>query len=504
MRVAAGLLVLLLLTTAARAQLVGHASSERFWLARRVSPEGQRAGAYTSVLQRDLGVGGEWREVHRSGLRVIDMAHRGADAALVLENGSWRLVSPGFFTAPEPLPDGLLMRRLASWPGGFYALGEAVAGSAAATRRAGTQPGDAAVSLRAGQWTLHRFSGNRWSRVALLDGKLLPRRGDLVSLTTHAGRAAVAVSHGDGTVHVARFDDDGNPELLPAPSVPRLREMKLLGDFPRLTLVVETENGEIRLLLLDGQRWTESSALALDRRIATSRWRAVAVVGGNVTVVAEQEDGLVEQSFGAAGQALGEAREVNNRTPGQRGQAEYWLNLFIMLVLLVVMFTTLRQRPMPSLEQMRERRIELAPHGLRVLAGLIDVSTALAASAYVGWRTGNDLSALEAMSTTELIVVGVLSALYPIHTTIGELIAGRSIGKLLCGLRVRDVNGGEARTGAILIRNFVRVPDTLLVFPLAFILLSPLRQRVGDMAAGTIVVRDSEEPATGGNDDAGG
>jgi uncharacterized RDD family membrane protein YckC len=503
MRVSAGLLVLLMLTTTTRAQLSADASQERFWVAWRVMSDGHRAASHTSVLQRDLGVGGEWREVHRSGLRVIDIGHRGGDAAIVLENGSWRLVAPGFFTAPEPMPDGLSMRRLASWPGGFYALGEVTSDSSATTRRAGTRPGATDGLPRSGQWTLHRFAGNQWSRLALLEDPLLPRPGDLVSLTTHAGRAAVAVSHGDGTVHIARFDEAGKPEMLPPVSVPRLREIKLLGAFPRLTLAVEQDNGEMRLLALDGDRWTESSVLSLDARIAAARWRAVAVVGGNITVVAEHEDGLVEQSFGASGQPLGEARGIELKAPGQRGQAEYWLNLLIMLVLLVVMFTTLRQRPMPTPEQMRERRLELAPHSLRLLAGLIDVSTALAASLYVGWRTGNDTTALDVLSTTELVVVGVLTALYPIHTTIGELLAGRSVGKLLCGLRVRDISGGEASSGAILIRNFVRVPDTLLLFPLAFILLSPLRQRVGDMAAGTIVVRDVEEPATGGDDDAG-
>lgn len=494
-----GCLLLVVASSPVSAQLAAHASAERVWVARRVPGTDGRAGSLTLVLQRDVGLQGEWREAHRDSLRVVDLAHRGTDAAIVTENGSWRLVSPGYYAAPVPLPEGVLMRRIASMPGVLLALGEVVSAPRLATRPVvqggGSRPPTTGASpaFQVGDWVLFRLSGNRWSVLSILDEPLRPRPGEEVSLTTHAGTAVLAVAHHDGKIHLARVEDHGNKATLPAIESSRLRSMKLLGGLPRLTLAVEDDRGTMRLLALAGDAWETLAPLALDPRMAAARWRAAAAVGGNVVVFAEHEGRLLEQSFTPAGQPLGDAREIEPRVPGQRGQAEYWLNLVIMIVLLVVMFTTLRQRPMPGLEQMRERRLTLAPHSLRLLAGLIDAVPAVAASIYVAWRTGNEQSALEVLSATELAVVGLLSATYPLHTAIGELVAGRSLGKLLCGLRVCDVSGGAAKPGAILVRNFVRVPDVLLVFPLAFILLSPLRQRVGDMAAGTIVVRDTEE-----------
>ena len=47
-------------------------------------------------------------------------------------------------------------------------------------------------------------------------------------------------------------------------------------------------------------------------------------------------------------------------------------------------------------------------------------------------------------------------------------------------------------TGVSLMRNALRIID-LPAFPLALILFSPLRQRAGDLAAGTLVVHGKTE-----------
>jgi uncharacterized RDD family membrane protein YckC len=82
-------------------------------------------------------------------------------------------------------------------------------------------------------------------------------------------------------------------------------------------------------------------------------------------------------------------------------------------------------------------------------------------------------------------------------TTALELFTrGRSIGKLLTGTRVAALDGSRATPAAILVRNLLRVIDILLFFPLSFVFFSPLRQRVGDMAGGTIVIsNDAPEVA---------
>ena len=58
------------------------------------------------------------------------------------------------------------------------------------------------------------------------------------------------------------------------------------------------------------------------------------------------------------------------------------------------------------------------------------------------------------------------------------------------GLRVVNLDGSRVRPRAAMLRNILRVVDlTLALFPLVMIFLSPLRQRIGDVAAGTLVVR---------------
>ena len=77
---------------------------------------------------------------------------------------------------------------------------------------------------------------------------------------------------------------------------------------------------------------------------------------------------------------------------------------------------------------------------------------------------------------------------------------GRTPGKAAIGIRVVQTGGRPVRFGASSVRNLVRIVDTL---PFAYaigmiaILVSPKNQRLGDMAAGTLVVRDRKPEPSG-------
>ena len=69
---------------------------------------------------------------------------------------------------------------------------------------------------------------------------------------------------------------------------------------------------------------------------------------------------------------------------------------------------------------------------------------------------------------------------------------GQTIGKRMYGLRVIGEDGSPARFTAVLIRNLARVVDFLPSFyglGLLIVIVSPRSQRLGDLAAGTYVVR---------------
>lgn len=69
-----------------------------------------------------------------------------------------------------------------------------------------------------------------------------------------------------------------------------------------------------------------------------------------------------------------------------------------------------------------------------------------------------------------------------------EWLAAGTVGKLLLGARVRTTGGGRASLWRVLVRNLLRPVDLLLVGEV-LILLTPRRQRLGDLLAGTVVVR---------------
>ena len=68
---------------------------------------------------------------------------------------------------------------------------------------------------------------------------------------------------------------------------------------------------------------------------------------------------------------------------------------------------------------------------------------------------------------------------------------------MACGLKVVSLDGSRPTLGQVALRNVLRVIDAGLGFlPLLLVHFSPLRQRVGDAAAGTLVVlKDAPERA---------
>ncbi len=97
-----------------------------------------------------------------------------------------------------------------------------------------------------------------------------------------------------------------------------------------------------------------------------------------------------------------------------------------------------------------------------------------------------------------LLVIGIFVA----HTTITELFTGRTIGKLLTGLRIVTREGRPADIRQRLLRGLSKFFDLVAWFLLVVPLLTPYRQRLGDLLAGTVVVMDRprESDKTGESD----
>jgi uncharacterized RDD family membrane protein YckC len=72
-----------------------------------------------------------------------------------------------------------------------------------------------------------------------------------------------------------------------------------------------------------------------------------------------------------------------------------------------------------------------------------------------------------------------------------EALTGMTVGKRMVGIRVVDENGEHLSLAAAVVRNVLRLVDAFFFYLVGaiFALASPLGQRLGDRAAGTVVVR---------------
>ncbi|HEV7237477.1 MAG TPA: RDD family protein, partial [Ktedonobacteraceae bacterium] len=85
-------------------------------------------------------------------------------------------------------------------------------------------------------------------------------------------------------------------------------------------------------------------------------------------------------------------------------------------------------------------------------------------------------------------IVGVLALVYYI---VMEATQGATLGKMALGLRVVKVNGSPISWTESIVRNLLRIIDGLFVYLVGaiFVWTSPLKQRLGDRAAQTVVIR---------------
>src|SRR5579864_1162972 len=89
-------------------------------------------------------------------------------------------------------------------------------------------------------------------------------------------------------------------------------------------------------------------------------------------------------------------------------------------------------------------------------------------------------------------ISGFLSAIIAIgYFIVMEATQGATLGKMALGLRVVKTNGAPITWTDSVIRNLLRIIDGLFAYLVGAILIwtSPLKQRLGDRAANTVVVR---------------
>ncbi|MFB8399484.1 RDD family protein [Streptomyces yangpuensis] len=129
----------------------------------------------------------------------------------------------------------------------------------------------------------------------------------------------------------------------------------------------------------------------------------------------------------------------------------------------------------------------------RALAILLDLVVYVTAYGLIGVGLTFATASLDPAAQAAIAVASFLLLLVGIPIAVETLSHGRSLGKLACGLRVVRDDGGPIRFRHALVRGALGVVELLLTFgTVAAIasLVSARGRRLGDVFAGTLVVRE--------------
>lgn len=456
-------------------EILAHGSDQMYWIALIET-------AQTRILSRRIGGNSPWKQIADLSGKVVSLANRGTQLAALLDNGDWMLLWDGGNTT-GPLPeDGAMLVLLAGDEETLWAVALAGLGRPPTTAAA-TQP---AALMPAATPMLYRLEQGRWIMLSPLP--MEAALSDRLSLAICRGEVILALHDRKGFAHCfswiiqqKKWRSLGQVQIDPA-----ARRIRLLNnqDLPTLW----TSTGE---LFFFNAVW--SSPLRLTPADAIE----AVVAGGNIRLLAESDGKIVEYAYSSDGDPRGRSELAIPPASPAQGPLE-WLSALAAAMLLLVVLNTIRRRGTIRPEQVQAAGIELAPSGLRLVAGAIDalpvLGTMFAVSARYG---GEDPADYEALASALRQPLYISCAIYVLHTLICEWLWGWSIGKKLCGLRVAALDGMPASARAVVVRNLLRIVDVAMMFlPLLLVLISPLRQRVGDIAAETIVIKvpSAEQP----------
>ncbi|MFE7154138.1 RDD family protein [Streptomyces sp. NPDC057636] len=139
--------------------------------------------------------------------------------------------------------------------------------------------------------------------------------------------------------------------------------------------------------------------------------------------------------------------------------------------------------------------LELRPAKLpsRALAVVIDLLVAFTVYIVVTMGIVASTASLDDAAAAAVAVATFVLVLVGVPIAVETLSHGRSLGKLACGLRVVRDDGGPIRFRHALVRGAVGVVEILMTFGVVACiasLVSERGRRLGDVFAGTLVVRE--------------
>ncbi len=434
-----------------------------------------------------------WRPFAQFEQRVISLSHMGGELVVLLENGAWQLIWDNGQRAGPPLPDRTRILALGTDGSTLFAVGRRPADKVPPIPTAPPATVPAAPATQpahsVGLWIMQPTG---WSFLLDLPQNLDPDRPEQVSLIAYQGQPIVAVRK-DQSLRILRLSNQ-TWQTMAELDLPQRSWFKLVrADRPVLWLAAETGPGQI--LFLDEEA-SKPIDLVPPGDLSQPTARTLAAFDNLLYLVFAREEKLAVQSYQPNGTPQEELDTLAPPHPPTDPRINELIHLVVLAAMLFVLVTTLRQRRLDPIAPEAMKEVQLAALGPRLLAGLIDVSPFLGAMIWVVSWAQSMPDPVEALAQARaqwpvLLATGI----YIVHTLVGEVFFNRSFGKWCLKLRIAGIDGHPPTPTAAAMRNLLRIIDLVVLFPLPLLLVlyTPLRQRIGDIAARTIVIQDQPE-----------
>ncbi|MFK7787908.1 MAG: RDD family protein [Phycisphaeraceae bacterium] len=181
------------------------------------------------------------------------------------------------------------------------------------------------------------------------------------------------------------------------------------------------------------------------------------------------------------------------------GNADLVIQIMAFITAMIMMVMFYRRAPQQDQLDLPDHLV-LASFGRRAMAGVIDLTPGFILAGLIynvsvgqvileSWP-GNGIEKAFVAMRPGFVVIGVTL----LHTTITEFILARSLGKILMGMYVSDLNGKPAPPMPCLGRALSRAFELFAPLMILVAVISPARQRLGDiLAKTTVVMRKPEE-----------
>ena len=195
------------------------------------------------------------------------------------------------------------------------------------------------------------------------------------------------------------------------------------------------------------------------------------------------------------------------KKPGKLdGNADLFIQILAFITAMFMMVMFYRRAPQQDQLDLPDHLV-LASFGRRAMGGLIDLAPGFFLATLIydlsvteilleAWP-GNGVEKAFAAMRPGFVVIGVTL----FHTTICEFILARSLGKIVMGMYVADLNGKPAPPGPCFGRALSRAFELFAPLMILVAVISPARQRLGDILAKTTVVMRKPEPIKFDEDD---